>query len=392
MFKIIPIHKGVCAPKGFYAGAAKAGFKKEDYDVGYLYSKELCDVAYLFTDNKFQAAPLKHALKHNIKKTNLLLVNSKNANAMTGEAGIKDVEELLSYASSKFENVTNPLMSSTGVIGLPLNKEKIKKAIDTFTLEKEDENFAHSIMTTDKYSKTVAFEVILENGESFRIGAAAKGAGMINPALATMLCFITTDAAIPEKEMKNSLQKAADQSFNAISVDGDRSTNDSVFLLTNSQASYDQKAFDEALRLTMQKLAFDIVKDGEGSNKLVAFNVINALNEQEAEKIAKVLSNSLLVKTAIFGEDPNWGRIASTIGASGCSCDETKLMISFGDVLIYDQGKINFDEAFEAKATKVMKQEEFMITCDIGMGKAKFTAYGCDLSYEYVKINGDYRT
>ena len=390
MFKIVPIDGGITAVDGFYASGVKAGFKEDDYDVGYIYSDSLCEVAYTFTTNKFQAAPLKYVLQNNINQTNFLLVNSKNANALTGKEGIDDVAELLEYCKN-FQDIKNPIMSSTGVIGVRLDKDKIKKAIDNFILERDNNKVSRSIMTTDSYPKSVAFEVILENGDNFRIGAIAKGAGMINPAMATMLCFVVTDANIDD-DMFEILKDVVNETFNAISVDGDTSTNDSCFLLTNKKAGYDKEAFREVLKLTLQKLAFDIVKDGEGANKMVAFEIKGAKNNTEAQKIAKALTNSLLVKTAIFGEDPNWGRIASTIGASGCECDEEKLMISFEDVLVYDKGQILFDKEIETKAAKIMKKDEFRIICDLGIADGEFVAYGCDLSYEYVKINADYRT
>jgi len=248
-------------------------------------------------------------------------------------------------------------------------------------------------MTTDTFPKYIGFEVKLDNNKSFRIAAAAKGAGMINPQLATMLCFIITDAAVPNLDMQTLLQKHLDTSFNAISVDGDTSTNDSVFLLANGLSEvYDKDAFDFALQKVMHHLALQIVKDGEGAKKLVAFVVKGAKTKQEAKKAAKALSNSLLVKTAIFGEDPNWGRIASTIGASGIECDESRLQISFDDVLVYDRGTIHFDAQQEAKVHKIMQKEQFQIVCDLGMGNEAYTAYGCDLGYEYVKINAEYRT
>jgi len=390
MFKIIPIDGGITAVDGFYASGVKAGFKNDDYDVGYIYSDKICDVVYTFTTNKFQAAPLKYALKENITKTNFLLLNSKNANALTGKEGIEDVKELLEYCK-KFVDIQNPIMSSTGVIGVRLDKDKIKNAIDNFTLEKDNQKVSRAIMTTDSYPKTIAFEVLLEDGQKFRIGAIAKGAGMINPAMATMLCFVVTDANISD-DMKEILDEVVKVTFNAISVDGDTSTNDSCFLLSNKTAGYDKEAFKEALKLTLQKLAFDIVKDGEGANKLVAFEIKGAKDDNEASKIAKALTNSLLVKTAIFGEDPNWGRIASTIGASGCECDEEKLIISFEDIVVYDKGKIYFDKETEKKAAKIMQKDEFRIVCDLGIGDGSFVGYGCDLSYEYVKINADYRT
>ena len=392
MFKIVPIEGAISSVEGFYCSGVKSGFKDNDYDLGYIYSENLCDVAYTFTTNKFQAAPLKYVLRNDIKQTNFLLLNSKNANALTGEAGIEDVKELLDFTKENFKNdIINPIMSSTGVIGVRLNKDKLKEGIKQFQLEKDDLKVSRAIMTTDSYEKTIAFEVSLDNGEKFRIAGIAKGAGMINPAMATMLCFVVTDANITD-DMKSILKEIVDNTFNAISVDGDTSTNDSCFLLSSKKAGYDKDAFKEALKLTLQKLAFDIVKDGEGANKLVAFEIKGAKNDKEAEIIAKSLTNSLLVKTAIFGEDPNWGRIASTIGASGCECDENRLQISFENILVYDKGNIYFDEEIENKAAKIMQRDEFKISCNLGIGNGEFTAYGCDLSYEYVKINADYRT
>lgn len=392
MFKILPIDGGVCAVDDIYAGAVKTGLKENDYDLGYIYSTYETDVVYTFTTNRFQAAPLKYVLRKGINKTNFLLLNSKNANAMTGEDGIKDVEELLDYCAQKLDfKIINPIMSSTGVIGVRLDKERIKKGIDSFKLDKKNGDVARAIMTTDSFPKEIAFEVILDSGESFKIGAMAKGAGMIDPAMATMLAFVVTDADIKD-DMQLLLREVVDETFNAISVDGDRSTNDSCFLMTNRKGAYNKEAFKEALKLALQKLALDIVKDGEGANKLVAFDVRGAKNREEAKIVAKKLSNSLLVKTAIFGEDPNWGRIASTIGASGCECNEESLSISFEDIVVYEKGVIKFDKENELKASKIMQREEFKIVCDLGIGDGSFTAYGCDLSYDYVKINADYRT
>jgi glutamate N-acetyltransferase/amino-acid N-acetyltransferase len=200
-------------------------------------------------------------------------------------------------------------------------------------------------------------------------------------------------ANIPKSDMKELLVENTKTTFNAISVDGDTSTNDTVMLLTNKKSNvYDKVAFKEALRLVMHDMALMMVTDGEGAKKSVAFEVKGAVDDNEAENIAKALSNSLLVKTALFGEDPNWGRIASTIGASGSSCDEQSLTITFGDVLVYNKGEIYFDEEIELKASKVLQNKSFKIICDLGLDDGKFTAYGCDLGYEYVKINADYRT
>ena len=391
MFRITPIENGICAVNGIYASGVNAGFKDEGLDLGFIRSDKEMDVVYLFTTNKFQAAPIKYVLRNEIKKTNFILANSKNANALTGEEGIRDIEEILDFLSSKIDT-KNPIMSSTGVIGVRLDKEKIKRGIEKFDFNERNSNkFAKAIMTTDRFPKEIAFEVKGEFGK-FRIGGVAKGAGMINPAMATMLAFITTDANIPKNEMREILSEINEVTFNAISVDGDTSTNDSVFLMTTRSGDYEREAFKEALKQVMQKLALDIVKDGEGATKAVAFVVSGAKNKNEAKIVAKNLTNSLLVKTALFGEDPNWGRIASTVGASKVECDESKLRISFENVVVYDRGKIIFDKETERKAHEVMKKREFKIYVDLGIGDGKFTGYGCDLSYDYVKINAEYRT
>ncbi len=391
MFKIASIDKGICAVDGIYASGVNAGFKKDGLDLGFIRSDYEMDIVYLFTTNKFQAAPLKYVLRNDIQKTNFILANSKNANALTGKEGIEDIEDILSFLSEKVD-IINPIMSSTGVIGVRLDKEKIKNGIKKFDFnEKDSTKFAKAIMTTDSYEKEVAFEVSGEFGK-FKIAGVAKGAGMINPAMATMLCFITTDANIPQNEMKEILKEINEKTFNAISVDGDTSTNDSVFLMTTKKGDYNKEAFKEALYQVMLKLALDIVKDGEGATKLVRFEIKGAKNNKEAKIAAKALTNSLLMKTAIFGEDPNWGRIASTIGASGVECDENSLVIKIGDVLVYDKGNILFTPEIEQKAHNVMKKDSFSISIDLGIGDGEFVAYGCDLSYDYVKINAEYRT
>ena len=221
----------------------------------------------------------------------------------------------------------------------------------------------------------------------------AKGAGMINPAMATMLCFITTDAKVSKSEMQEILDDVTQVTFNAASVDGDTSTNDTVMLLSNGSSNvYNKEAFREALYKIMLFLAREMVRDGEGATKLVTYKVTGAKDDKEAQRVAKALSDSLLVKTALYGEDPNWGRIASTVGAAGVEANEETLSISFDDLCVYDKGKLLFDEAMENKASKVMLQDTFTISCDLGIAAGGFTSFGCDLGYEYVKINADYRT
>ncbi len=393
MFSIFPIKGYMDQIDGFYFDGIHAGLKKDNaYDMGFIYSDSLCEVEAVFTNNKFQAAPLRHySLYEKGFKTNFVLINAKNANAMTGQKGIEDITDIF---SSLNHDLINPIMSSTGVIGSRLPKDKIIKAANAFDFKhKNAKNLSEAIMTTDAYAKNCMYEVKLEDGTSFKIGAVAKGAGMINPNLATMLCFICTDAAVPKEHMKEALSEASLTTFNAISVDGDTSTNDTVLLLSNQKSNaYDKEAFKEALRLVMHDMAMLMVSDGEGAKKMAAFEVLNAFNYEEAQLAAKALSNSLLVKTALFGEDPNFGRIASTIGASRITCAEETLKIYYNDVLVYSCGEILFDEINEEKASKVLALDKYKITCDIGQGKESFTAYGCDLGYKYVEINADYRT
>jgi len=392
MYKLVELQSGVCSADGFYADGVSAGLKPNGAkDMAFIYSDTLCEVASTFTTNKMAAAPIKHFKAKGAFETNFVLINSKNANAMTGSAGVRDIEEILSTLPS---DAINPVMSSTGVIGVRVPKEKLIAGAKLFDLtQQQPQNAAEAIMTTDSFSKQKAYRVELEDGSSFNIGAMAKGAGMINPAMATMLCFITTDAAVTKSEMQEILDEVVQTTFNAASVDGDTSTNDTVMLLANKKSGvYEREVFKEALHAIMLFLAREMVRDGEGATKLVTYNVTGAKDDVEAQKVAKTLSDSLLVKTALYGEDPNWGRIASTVGASGVEAYEEKLTISFDDVCVYKQGELYFDEIMEQKAAEVMKKSSFTISCDLGIANGKFEAYGCDLGYEYVKINADYRT
>ena len=394
MFNLISLKNGIDNVEGFYSNGISAGFKKDNEpDVAFIRSDKECDVTALFTTNKFQAAPIKHYKKYPKDfKTNFILMNSKNANAITGQKGIDDIDFI--FKNLKGINLLNPIMSSTGVIGYPLDKEKIIKTANKFDYNsKNSKNCANAIMTTDSFLKELCLRVELDNGDFFHIAGICKGAGMINPAMATMLCFLVTDANIPKTDMDGILKESVDNSFNKISVDGDTSTNDSVFLLTNkTKKCYDKTAFKEALKFITKNLSLLILKDGEGSNKVVAFEVNGATSEKEAKIAAKALSNSLLVKTALFGEDPNWGRIASTIGASGVTCSEEDLVISYDNVTVYSKENPSLDKETEQKAFEVMKKDSYRVTCDLKVGTSSFTSYGCDLSYEYVKINADYRT
>ena len=396
MFTLYSLKNGLANVRGFYCDAVNAGLRPdpEQGDLAFIRSETPCRIAATYTTNRFQAAPIRHALRYGKSfEGNFILVNAKNANAMTGEAGIADIETILAALPPEAE-AENPVMSSTGVIGYRLPVDKIVKALDKLDYNAKDSDAAaRAILTTDSFKKELCFEVELENGDTFRIAAIAKGAGMINPAMATMLCFIATDAAVPADEMEELLEEAVAQSFNRISVDGDTSTNDTVYLMANgASGAYDREAFAEALRRLTFELAMLILKDGEGANKVVAFEVTGAANDEEAAIAATALANSLLVKTALFGEDPNWGRIASTIGACGIDCDEESLSIYYDDLLIYDAEHCQLDPEREEKAYKIMKKDSFKIHCDLGIAEGSFTAYGCDLSYDYVKINAEYRT
>jgi len=395
MYKLLSVEGGVCAAEGFFADGIHIGLKKGGAkDLAFVYSEVPCAIASVFTTNKMTAAPIRHFRAKGEFEGNFVLINSKNANAMTGKAGIDDIDEVLGAVRSVFPQIQNPVMSSTGVIGVRLPKAKIIEGARNFDLSRRDGTSAsEAIMTTDTFAKRIAYEVVLEDGRSFRIGAMAKGAGMINPAMATMLCFITTDAAVDKATMQSILDECVHTTFNAASVDGDTSTNDTVLVMANGVSGvFHAQAFREALESIMLFLAKEMVRDGEGATKLVTYKVTGAINAHEAETAAKALSNSLLVKTALFGQDPNWGRIASTVGASGIMCDEAYLSIWFDDVCVYRKGKLLFDETIEPLAAAVMQKSAFTIHCDIGLQDGAFVAYGCDLGHEYVKINADYRT
>jgi len=395
MFNLFSLKGGLNNVQGFYSDGVNVGMKdNKDGDVAFIRSEVPCDITARFTTNKFQAAPIKHYQNYEKDfKTDFILMNAKNANAMTGQKGIEDIDAIFEELK-KHQEVQNPIMSSTGVIGYRLNQEKIIAAFSKFNYTaKESDKTARSIMTTDSFKKELAFKIVLDDGTSFNIAAICKGAGMINPAMATMLCFITTDANIPKTDMEELLTTATEGSFNRISVDGDTSTNDTIMLLANKMSgAYNKEAFGEALNKITFELAMLILKDGEGANKLIAFEIKGAKNNEEARKASMALSNSLLVKTALFGEDPNWGRIASTIGASGIECDDNTLTIYYDNLLIYSNEQRELDSEREEKAYKLMKNSSFKVKCDLGIANGFYTSYGCDLSYDYVKINAEYRS
>ncbi|CAA6802090.1 MAG: Glutamate N-acetyltransferase (EC / N-acetylglutamate synthase (EC [uncultured Campylobacterales bacterium] len=403
-FDILSLEGGLNNIQGIYTNGVNVGMKttkangstiKDEFDpdVMFLRSDEPMQISAIFTTNKFQAAPIQHFQEYPKNfKTNFLLANSKNANAMTLDEGLADIKDIFKELSNHID-ITNPIMSSTGVIGQRLDIDKITSAFTKFDFNSKNSNAsAQAIMTTDTFKKELCFKVELTDGSYFHIAGIAKGAGMIEPSMATMLSFLVTDADIPKSDMAELLATVSDSSFNAISVDGDTSTNDTLMLLSTNKQAYDKEAFEIALKMICERFAFDMLRDGEGSTKVVAFEVTGAKDDNQARIAAKALSNSLLVKTALFGEDPNWGRIASTIGASGIECDPKKLVIKYDDLTIYSRQNPQMSQDTEDKAYKIMKNPEFKISCDIGIDDGKFTAYGCDLSYEYVKINAEYRS
>ena len=387
---------------GFLSGACASGLKKDgNSDLGIIYSIVPAAAAGVFTKNLVKAAPVlldEKRLKSG--KTQAIIVNSGNANCCTGEQGMIDALDMTKYAASNL-NIDKELVlaASTGVIGLPLSIDKIKKAVPDLIKNLSEESFtdfAKAIMTTDKFHKAISVQQKI-NGKTFTITAIAKGAGMICPDMATMLCFICTDVKASSGFLKKSLFCANNKSFNTITVDGDTSTNDSVIIMANGLSGIcmddnnSAKLFQKILDDILIKLAKMIVKDGEGATKLVKINVCGATSDEDAKKIAKTIANSSLVKTAFFGEDANWGRIIAAAGRANVLIDPDKIKIFFNDILVVEKG-LGCGEDAELKAGEVLKLPEFTITVDLDTGTGRFTVFTCDLTLEYIKINADYRT
>ena len=392
---------GVCTPLGFTASTVAADIKgngKGNNDLTLLYSEVPFKAAGVFTKNTIKAAPLKHAIKalETNREYSAIVVNSGNANASTGQKGIDAVDTIITAFEDELGTGKNSvLMSSTGTIGVQLPVENITSKAGHLVDELDDANsaeFANAIMTTDTVSKEIGVLIETPNG-AYIVSGAAKGAGMIAPHMATMLCYITTDALVNEQNLQSVLDEAIKPSFNSITVDNDMSTNDTVFLLANGMSGIipDMEQFQEAVNYIALELAKMIVKDGEGATKLVTINIKNAESEGDAKKCAFAIANSPLVKTMFYGEDPNWGRLIATVGASGVTAQEEKIDMYFND-LAYVKDGIIIDEALEEKAAKIMQQDEITITIDLNIGEAEKTVYTCDFSKEYVSINADYRT
>ncbi len=390
--------------KGYYSNGTHCGLKKgRDLDLGIVYSEAKAKTYAVYTTNKIQGAPLfvcKEHLKNNTSQ--LLIVNSKIANTCTGNKGINNAKITCKEAAKIFKIETqDALPMSTGVISTQLPIEKIKKGINELqkTLKNKNENnFSKSIMTTDTYSKIKGVKVKIGDKEYSIIGT-AKGSGMINPKMATLLGFIFTDADINNKLLKKAFNDSIKKSFNSITVDGDTSTNDTIIIFANGLAENKQinkknsdeyKIFVEALEYLNISLAKEIVKDGEGATKLIEINVKNAKTLKDAKNACIAIANSNLVKTAFFGEDANWGRIICALGYSGADFIPEKIILSIGDIDLYKNGEgANFNEI---KINKILKDKEIKVNIDLNSGNKNWKIWTTDLSYDYVKINADYRS
>lgn len=399
----VEMKTGITAPKGFKAVGIHCGIKKAKKDLALIVSETPAAAAGIFTQNKVQAAPVLVSKKHlNLGNTfRAIICNSGNANACTGEKGLEDAIAM----ANKTAEVLNirpeeVFVSSTGVIGETLPMEKLINGIEAISHQlKEEDNLsaAEAIMTTDTFvkSKSVTF---LINGKEVSIGGIAKGSGMIHPNMATMLSFITTDAKIENETFQTVLKNVADKTFNRIVVDGDTSTNDMVIALANGQSgiesiqlgSDEYKIFEENLYTILKKLSIDIVVDGEGATKLVEITVEGALSDADAEKAARTVALSPLVKTAIHGEDANWGRIIAAVGYAGIEFNPDKFEIIINGTPILKQNYFVTLPINEANKTLKPKTIKLLIKLNGGEGKA--TVWTCDFSEEYVKINGSYRT
>jgi glutamate N-acetyltransferase/amino-acid N-acetyltransferase len=397
------IEGGVTAPQGFLAGGIACGIKQtQKADVALLYSETPAQAAGIFTTNQVQAAPVQLSKEHLQSGTaQAIIANSGNANACVGPDGIA-AALAMAQAAAKFLNIdpTMVLVASTGVIGARLPAERIADTLAArpqFLSRDGSKAAAQAIMTTDTFAKEVAVEFEL-HGHLIRIGGIAKGSGMIHPNMATMLGFITTDAAIDSRLLQKALSVAGKRTFNRVTVDGDTSTNDSLMVLANGKAGNpainqedgDYQLFREALEVVCLELAKMLVRDGEGATKLVEIKVTGANTEAEAVQVGKSIATSSLVKTALFGEDANWGRILAAVGYSGVAIRPEQVDIYLGDLPVCQGGVgLVFDEA---RAKQILKQKELLITVALGMGQSAASVWTCDLTYDYVKINGSYRT
>ncbi len=399
MFKLIPSGTITSTP-GFLAGAFHAGIKcKHELDLAILHSKIPCIAVGTFTTNRIKSAPVLLSQRHLSKRqAQAVVVNSGCANACAGKQSTADAYEMAILTAKKLSlGVEDVLVASTGIIGIPLPMYCIRNGIEGITLSQDGgHDLARAIMTTDTKPKEIAFHFDIANSEII-IAGVAKGAGMIHPDMATMLCFITTNAVVDTDFLQSSLQEAVNISFNLISIDGDTSPSDSVFLLANGLAGNELidgnngRTFQEALNGVCIYLAKSIARDGEGATKLVEITVEGAIDQEEARRAARTIASSTLVKTAIHGNDPNWGRIVAALGRSGVEITEDKLDVYLDGVCVMKQGNPTIFGKEEMELT-LSSSDSVVIKVYLNLGYAKATAWGCDLSEEYVTINSAYST
>jgi len=397
------IKGGIVAPKGFSAAAVNCGIKKSDRDdLALLFSEELCLLAAHFTTNNIRSGSvILSEKKARAGFAQAVIVNSGNANCCSGKTEIRDAEEMAALVSKRLVlTKSKVLVASTGIIGKPLPIRAIKKGI-IFLVKGLDRTkgtrFSKAIMTTDTVHKEIAVKINIK-GNVIKIGAAAKGSGMICPNMATMLAFFTTDAVIEKSALKIAFRECVAGSFNRITVDGDMSTNDSAFLFANALAgnrcikkgSSDYFKFLKALKFVSLGLAKKIVLDGEGATKFVEIIVKNAASQKKANIIARHVADSSLIKTMIAGGDPNWGRVAASIGSSGVSVKRDKVDVYFGKKLVMKNG-VSTSVARNA-LLNIFKKKEIRIIIDLKSGKSSDKIWTCDLTEEYVRINAEYET
>jgi len=402
------VNGGITAPKGFLASGIHCGLKKnkEMKDLALIYSKTPCSAAGVFTSNKVKGAPIYISKEHlSNKKAQAVIINSGNANTCNGDDGLGKAKRMtLETAKALNISLEDVLVASTGVIGVPLNIKVIEDNIPSLVKELSKEGSADAssaIMTTDTFKKELAIEVII-GGKTVTLGSMSKGSGMIEPNMCTMLAFVTTDVNISSELLEDALTTTANVSYNRVSVDGDTSTNDTLFILANGLSQNpiidtkndDYYAFLEALEYLNVYLAKKIAQDGEGATKLIECKIIGASSEENALLLSKSVINSPLVKTAIFGCDANWGRILCALGYAKVDFDPDKVNVYFesnsGSIIVCKNGSsVNFDEDV---ALKILKEKEILIKVELNLGNYEVSTWGCDLSYDYVKINGDYRS
>jgi glutamate N-acetyltransferase / amino-acid N-acetyltransferase len=404
---------GVTAPKGFRAAGITAGLKESGLpDLALVISDNTAIAAGVFTTSQVRAACVEYCrqqltAKHNIRA---ILINSGQANAATGEAGWQDAVNS-AHALAQILNIPahSILLASTGVIGQRIKMDKLVAALPALAAAAEDDGgdlAARSIMTTDLVSKSIALQTTID-GRPVRIGGMAKGSGMIHPNMATLLAFVTCDAAVSSTLWQQMLTRAADKSFNQVTVDGDTSTNDSLIALANGESrtqaiiepGADADQLEAMLTAVCQYLAKCIARDGEGATCLVEVQVQGTPTDAEARQIARTIAGSSLVKAAIFGRDPNWGRIAMAAGRAQIAFDQNLLRIELGDLVLMDYGQpLEFDRSAAsnylkaAAAGEYLKTDTVLIKVGVGSGHGFGLAWGCDLSYDYVKINAEYTT